>query len=30
MKVENLRNEDELQSYFVRRIEAFLNPGAGA
>ena len=25
MKAENLRNEDELQSYFVRRIEAFLN-----
>ncbi len=25
MKAENLKDEDELQSYFVRRIEAFLN-----
>jgi len=25
MKAENLRDEDELQSYFVRRIERFLN-----
>ncbi|MBU4200038.1 MAG: beta-N-acetylhexosaminidase [Verrucomicrobia bacterium] len=25
MKAENLQNEDELQSYFVRRIEKFLN-----
>ena len=25
MKAENLKNEEELQSYFVKRIEAFLN-----